>query len=190
MIEILVVMSITSVLAILIFIITSSLNEKARCVVCMGKMRQIGSAIVARGMENNDVVFTRDEVGNSNYREWRDPLSLCQVLENYLSGHEVWMSPGAHKRAAAFKNSYAWTRALNLTNPDPANRPRMDLISKPQNTLLLWNAFNYTLPSIYNVPEGGSNGGPRAASSQYHHRPWMRNKAVNWLYLDLHVETK
>jgi type II secretory pathway pseudopilin PulG len=190
MIEILVVMSITAILSMIIFLLSSSMTDKAKCAVCMGQMRQIGSAMLARGMENQDVLFTRTEVGNSNYREWRDPLSLCQLLQNYLAGDQVWMSPGAHKRARPFKNSYAWTRALNLSNPDPENRPRMSLIEKPHNTLLLWNAFNYTLPSIYNVPEGGSNGGPRAASSQYHHRPWQRKKAVNWLYLDLHVATK
>ena len=177
-------------LAVVIFIITGSVNEKARRVVCMGKMKQIGSAIVARGMENNDIIYTRDEVGNSSYREWRDPLSLCQVLEGYLSGHEVWMSPGAHQRTAKYKNSYAWTRASNMTNPQPDKPAGMRLVDNPNKAPLLWNAFNYTMPSIYNVPEGGTSGGPRSAPKQYHHRPWMRGSAINWLYLDLHVETK
>lgn len=182
--ELLVCLSITSVLAVAIFMISSRALERARRVVDISQMRQINSAILSRAVERNGIAYTRDEVGNSSYRQWDDDLSLCQVLEEYISNEQLWICPNSTKRQQLLGNSYAWSRAKNLTETPIA------ALEKPENTLTLWNAFSYTLPSVRNVPDGGANGGPRVAGKQYQYRPWDRNSAVHWFYLDGHVEMR
>lgn len=180
--EMLVVFVIIAVVALLAFQLTSRSIEKAKFAVDLGQMRQIGSAMIARSVENNDRCYSKDEIGNSMYREWQDPLSLCQVLNEYLPGEAAWIGPAANKRQKNYKNSYAWSVSPNLTTKN------LSQIASPRNTILLWNNFGYTLPSVYNVPEG-STAGPRQAPKQYHHRPWNRGRDVNWFYLDGHAET-
>ena len=180
--EVLVVLTTIAVIALLAFQLISRSMEKARFAVDIGKMRQIGSAMVARSVENNDRCYSKDEIGNSMYREWKDPLSLCQVLSEYLPGETAWVGPAANRRQKSYQNSYAWSVSPNLTTKN------LSQITSPQNTILLWNNFGYTLPSVYNVSEG-STAGPRQAPKQYHHRPWNRGRDVNWYYLDGHVET-
>ncbi len=182
LVEVLVVISIIAVLATFVFIFARRSIEKAKHAVDMEKMRQIGNAMVARSVENNNRCYSKDDVGNSMYREWKDPLSLCQVLCEYLPGEDAWISPAANKRQKNLKNSYAWTVSTNITGK------ALSQIENPQNNILLWNNFGYTLPSVYNVPEG-TTAGPRQAPKQYHHRPWNGGKAANWYYLDGHVET-
>lgn len=179
LVELLVTFCIVTVLACVVFHLSSMLKEKTRRVACMGQMRQIGSAIVARGMENNDRMYTTDEIGKSSYRAWKDPLSLCQVLEDFLPGQPVWVSPGAPKRALKYQNSYAWSRSTNVTEK------RMSELSP--GSVLLWNNHTFILPSVHNVPE--AKGGPKNVSAQLYYYPWKRHSANNWLYLDLHVET-
>lgn len=180
--EVLVVIAIIAVVALMAFHFASRALERAKFAVDLGQMRQIGSAIIARSVENNDRCYSKDEIGNSMYREWKDPLSLCQVLDEYLPGETSWIGPAANKRQKTYQNSYAWSVAANLTTKN------ISQISNSNNTILLWNNFGYTLPSVYNVPEGPT-AGPRQASKQYHYRPWNGGKKVNWFYLDGHVET-
>lgn len=180
--ETLTVLAVIAIVSILGFQMASSSIENAKFAVDIGKMREIGSAMVARSVENNGICYSKDEVGNSMYREWKDPLSLCQVLGEYLPGETAWIGPAANKRQKGYKNSYACSVSPNLTTKN------ISQIASPQNTILLWNNFGYTLPSVYNVPEG-TTAGPRQAPKQYHYRPWKRGKAVNWYYLDGHVET-
>jgi prepilin-type N-terminal cleavage/methylation domain-containing protein/prepilin-type processing-associated H-X9-DG protein len=180
--EVLVAIAMLAVLALLVIHIGRGSIEKARHAVDIGTMRQIGSSIVARSIENGGICYTKDEVGNSMYREWNDPLSLCQVLGEFLPGEESWIGPAATKRHRAYRNSYAWSVSPNVTSK------HLSQIAKPQNTILLWNNFGYTLPSVYNVPEG-TTAGPRLAGKAYHVRPWNRGRSVNWFYLDGHVST-
>lgn len=182
LVEILVVLGIASVLVVVTCLMTAQAKEKARWLTCMGKMRQIGSAMIARGMENNDQMYTKEDLGNSNYREWRDPLSLCQLLKDYLPDENVWISPGANKRLKPYKNSYAWSLSTNIVGK------RMSAVDNPQNTSLLWNNYCYTVPSVYNVSEGTSVG-PKPAGKSFYSYPWNRRKAANWIYMDLHVAT-
>jgi prepilin-type N-terminal cleavage/methylation domain-containing protein len=181
--ELLVLLVIVAVLALLIFQASSQMIERAKHAVDITRMRQIGQAVTARAFDNNGRAYTKDEIGNSMYREWRDPLSLCQVLEDFLPGRDSWISPAATTRQHKFGNSYAWSVSLNLTSKT------LSQIDTPRNTLILWNNFGYTLPSVHGVPEG-STAGPRQAPRQYHYRPWKRGRAVNWYYLDGRIETR
>lgn len=180
--EVLVAVAIIAVIAIIGFGLASRSIERAKFAVDVSKMREIGSSMIARSVENNDRCYSKDEIGNSMYREWKDPLSLCQVIKDFLPGEGAWIGPAANKRQKIYKNSYAWSVSPNLTTKN------LSQIESPRNTILLWNNFGYTLPSVYNVPEG-STAGPRQAAKQYHHRPWNRGSAVNWYYLDGHLET-
>jgi prepilin-type processing-associated H-X9-DG protein len=170
------------VIALVIFQMANRSVQRAKHAVDISKMRQIGSAMIARSVENNDRCYSKEEIGNSMYREWKDPLSLCQVLKDYLPGEEAWISPAANKRQKRYSNSYAWSVSPNLTGKT------LSQIASPRNTILLWNNFAYTLPSVHAVPEG-STAGPRQAPRAYHHRPWNGGRDVNWYFLDGHVET-
>ena len=180
--------SIVLVLVLITIAASSTMMEKARWTVDVGNMRTIGAAMVARGTENNDVLYWRREIGNSSYREYDDRLGLPYLLRDYVWGEKVWMSPGAHKRLEEYKNGYAWTRATELTDYDAetGQPPLMSKIERPHKTPLLWNAFNYTIPSVINVPEGAS-GGPRPGPAAYQYKPWQWRKKKNMLMMDLHV---
>jgi prepilin-type N-terminal cleavage/methylation domain-containing protein len=180
--EVLVIVVIIAVIALFAIHFASRSIERAKFAVDIGKMREIGCAMISRSVENNDRCYSKDEIGNSMYREWKDPLSLCQVLKDYLPGETTWIGPAATKRHKTYKNSYAWSVSPNLTNKN------LSQIESPRNTILLWNNFGYTLPSVYNVPEG-MTAGPRQAPKQYHYRPWNGRTAANWYYLDGHLET-
>ena len=183
MVELLVVTSVTLILGSIIFTVGARFREKTRKVVCIGKMRQIGSAVAARAMENNDIPYTKDEVGNSFYREWRDPLSLCQVLGGYLSGHEVWMSPGAPERLTEFQNTYCWSVSNRITSRE-SNGGFSKL--RPGDSIL-WNNFNLTIPSVFNVPEPSNRAGPRNPGARYRIIPW--SDGVHHLRADLAVRS-
>ncbi len=189
--EVLVVIVIVAVLGLITFSISQRMIEKAKWTVDVSHMHQIRNGVVARAFENNDRAYTKDEIGKSNYREWKDPLSLCQVLKDYV-GETAWLSPAANKRQKKFRNSYAWSTAKDLTSMtltaiDLEKERKRQEKGTSSGTPLLWNAFNYTLPSVYNVPE--ATNGPSAASKQYHHRPWKRGTQINMMYLDGSIRT-
>lgn len=186
----LVVFSVLAVLAVVIYQMGSRAIERARHAVDIGKMRAINSAIIARALENNGIAYTKQETGNSVYREWRDPMSLCQILNNYISGEDAWISPSSTSRHRKYKNSYAWSQGskISFDLDNPTKSYRFDQVTKPQSVITLWNNFGYTLPSGYNRPESNTLG-PKLASKNFHYRPWNRGTAINWFYLDGHVET-
>jgi prepilin-type N-terminal cleavage/methylation domain-containing protein len=188
--EILVVFVIIAVLCAIGFQTSTRSIEKARWVVDLGKMRGINSAMVSRAVENNDIAYTKQETGNSVYREWKDPMSLCQVLQDYITGEDAWLSPSANSRHKTYKNSYAWSQgskiSFDLQNPEKSYR--MSQVENPAGVLTLWNNFGYTLPSGFNRPESNSVG-PKQAPKNYHYRPWNGKSAVNWFYLDGHAKT-
>lgn len=188
--EVIVVISIIAVLALIGFRAGSRTIEKARWVVDIGKMRGINSAMIARSMENNGIAYTKQETGNSVYREWKDPMSLCQVLKDHLPGEDAWLCPTSTSRHKVYKNSYAWSQSpkisYDLDNPEKSFRTSQ--IDDPSTVLTLWNNFGYTLPSGFNRPESNTVG-PKQAPKNFHFRPWNGKTAVNWFYLDGHVKT-
>lgn len=190
LVEIVIVLSVFLILATLIFQMASRAIEKARHAVDIGKMRTINSAIIARALENNGIAYTKQETGNSVYREWDDPMSLCQILSGYLAGEEAWLSPCSTSRHRKYKNSYAWSQASKISYDlnFPEKSYRFNQVENPASVITIWNNFCYTLPSGYNRPESNSVG-PKPSSKNFHYRPWHRGTAVNWFYLDGHVET-
>lgn len=188
--EILVVIAIIAVISFIGFQMASRSIDKAKQVVDIGMMRTINNALLARAGENNDIAYTKQETGNSVYREWKDPMSLCQVLNDYVSGEQAWVGPGSIDRHKKYKNSYAWSQSskisYDLDNPEKSYR--VSQVDNPHNVLTIWNNFGYTLPSGFNRPESNTVG-PKQASKNYHYRPWDNKTAVHWYYLDGHVAT-
>jgi len=183
LVETLVVIAIITVLVFVSFRMLQRARERAAWAVDVGNMRTIGTAIVGRGMENSrGIIYTKADVGNSSYRAFEDPLSLCQVLKDYVSSEAVWRNPAAHRRLKPYRNSYAWSINATLLSTPVAG------LDSPDKKILLWNNFCYTMTSVNNVSEG-STGGPPRASTNYYAYPWNRGKDANWLYLDLHIET-
>lgn len=184
LIELLVAITIIAVLVTIAISGYKAIQMKALCLKDMAQMRKIGHAIMARAGENNGYFYSREEIGNSSYRAYRDRYSLCQVIDPWLQDPSVWMSPRPHPKLEKYGNSYAWSRSTDVTQKPLGNQKNLG------NVLLLWNAHTYTIPSVLNVPESSSNGGPRNAPKQYYFYPWKNGKAINWLYADGHVETR
>lgn len=181
--EILIAIVIVAVLASIISVGAARMRDRARQAVDITKMREIGHSLFARAMARNGVMYLPEEVGFSLYRQWKDPLSLCQILEreDYLSGEDAWIGPGANERHVKYKNSYCW--AIN-----PAITAELNTAEKPQTKMLFWNNYPYTLPSVVNVPE--SPKGPRPANAQYYYKPWVGQTKYHGFFLDGHIELR
>lgn len=187
LLEILIVMVIVAVVAAIAFTVGSRTIEKAKWVSDVSKMRLINNSILARATENNDIAYTKEETGNSVYREWEDPMSLCQILREYMEANGGWLSPSASARHKKFKNSYAWSQAAVISY-DPVKNIRLSS-ENPRSVLTIWNNFGYTLPSGFNRPEANKVG-PTQAPKNFHQKPWNYKKEANYFYLDGHVETR
>lgn len=188
--EILVVLAVVAVLVIIGLSLGSRAIERTKHTADIMKMRQINSSILARATENNGIAYTKQETGNSVYRQWDDPMSLCQVLKDYIS-EDAWVGPGAIARHKKYKNSYAWSQAAKISydSENPGKGYHIDQIDNPGNVVTIWNNFCYTLPSGFNRPESNSVGPKAVTNKAQQFRPWKRKTASNWFYLDGHVET-
>ncbi len=190
--ELMVVALIVLTLAVITITGITRLMDRAKCVVDANKLRGIHRAVVSRATENNDIAFTKEEIGGSPaYREWRDPLSLCQVLHDYLPGEDAWTSPKATKAQIRFKNSYAWSTNYQIAY-DPTSTPsernptpgRYSAIPKP--ILLAFNCYCYTLPAGFNRYQSSAL---QVAPRNRWYRPWNGGKSVNRLWTDGRVES-
>jgi prepilin-type N-terminal cleavage/methylation domain-containing protein len=182
LIELLFALVIIGILASLGFGLFGIIQTKAHHIKDVAQLKEIGVALISRSQDNNGFFYTKNEIGNSSYRAYDDPMSLCQILLPYLDSPETWISPRDHPRTYRFKNSYAWSRANNVTKKSTAANPSLG------NTILLWN--NATFTEV--TPKGrvaGGNGGPANASKEYHVKPWKGGTAQNWLYADGRVMT-
>jgi type II secretory pathway pseudopilin PulG len=192
MVEMIVVISILAVLAIIVITGIARMIDRAKCVVDAGKLRAIHGAVASRALENNDIAYTRDEIGGgAGYRQWDDPLSLCQVLSDYLPGEDAWLSPKPTKSQRRFKNSYAWSVNTQIAFTDTAtptdNNPLPGKFSRiPKPILLAFNSYCYTLPAGFNRYQSSALS---PAPRNYWYRPWNGGKSINRVYTDGHVES-
>ena len=190
LIELLVVIGIVTALLGVALPVLSAAKGKGREVTCLANLRQIGTAYYGYAQDHDNRFPSSDVLGNSNYRAGDDPLGLPVVLTPYLDsehteegkikGGKVWLCPGGRPTLEAYGNNYAWSRADAVTT-----RP-VSGIANIASTLLVWDNFTITLPSVYNVSEP-STGGPRAASVQYRYYAHRRYTKANYLYADGHA---
>ena len=190
LIELLVVLGIVTVLLGVAIPVVSAAKEKGREVTCLANLRQIGTSYYGYAQDHGNYFPNAEALGYSNYRSADDPLGLPVVLAPYLGneytedgktkGGKVWLCPGGRTTLTAYGNNYAWSRSIDVTT-----KP-VSAINNIATTLLVWDNFTITLPSIYNVSEP-STGGPRAASAQYRYYAHRRYTKANYLYADGHA---
>jgi prepilin-type processing-associated H-X9-DG protein len=158
--------------------------DKAREVQCISNLRTIGPAILSFAAERNGYLWTREEIGHSSFRAADDPLGLPQLLKDYLPDQRVWLCPAGRPGLREHANNYAWSRAANITG-----KPLV-AVTRPSSTVLVWDNHTMTLPSVYNVPEVATTGGPRVAPAHFRRFPHGSGKKLGWLYLDGHVQIR
>lgn len=194
LVEVLVVICILVILAVIGFRLGARSLDRTRQVVDLGQLRTLNNALLARGMENNGILYTKQETGNSNYREWRDPMSLCQILIDYIPDEKSWLGPGSIARHRKSMNSYAWSQAEAVRyDTETGTGYRMGMAEeegkKANSPYTIWNNAHFALPSGYNRPDS-LKVGPGSSPKNLHHFPWDNRRKMHWFRMDGSVDLK
>ena len=185
LIELLVVIAIIAILAALLAPVLVRARDAAKRTQCLSNLRQLAFTYHLYNQEYSDRLPTRDMLGNSSYRVVTDPLGLPSYFRPYSTTNKVWLCPAGRKSLHSNGVNYAWSRAQNLVGTAGSDQA----FGKMHATVVVWDNFTYALPSVYGVPEG-SSGGPISVTAVLRYPPHSKNKRVNYLYLDGHVETR
>lgn len=140
-------------------------------------LRAIGMGVLAFSADREGRIWTREEIGFSSFRGVDDPLGVPKLLEEYMDNPRVWINPAGRPSLKEYGNTYAWTRAANVTTQP------LGAVARRASTVLLWDNHTMTLPSVRGVPEPPT-GGPRAAPASFRRFPHRNGKALGWLYSD------
>jgi prepilin-type N-terminal cleavage/methylation domain-containing protein len=182
LIELLVVIAIIAILAALLLPALSSARDKAKKVQCISNMRQLAYVYHLYADDNGNKLPTSEMLGYSSYRIINDPLSLCTFFKTYVpTNNRVWICPSGRPYLTdqGFGVNYAWSRAANLMNGNPTKA-----FDNMMNTVVMWDNFTFTLPSVFGVAESPTSGGPSAVALYLQYKAHDKNKKVNYLYLD------
>jgi prepilin-type N-terminal cleavage/methylation domain-containing protein/prepilin-type processing-associated H-X9-DG protein len=183
LIELLVVIAVIAILASLLLPALARARDRAHTIQCVSNLRQIGIAYRLYAEDNEGRFPTADEMGRSSYRSLSDPLGIPQLLNAYLPTNRIWLCPSGRPNLAQHGVNYAWTRASGLVGTNAS----MDFIDDHSSTVIVWDNFTFTQPSVFGVPE--VTGGPPTASVAFRYYPHAGNTMLNWLFLDGHVIT-
>ena len=195
LVELLVFLAVTGTLAALAFAAYEGVLAKARESANIGNLRSIGVACMALAADRQGYLWSKEMIGWSSYRSYDDPLGLPQILLPYTDGdaRKTWINRAGRPSLFEYGNTYAWSRSENVTG-----KPLAAHAHNGSKTVLVWDNHTMTLPSVYNVPEPPTTGGPRVPSPQSTWRRFPHGKGrgtplggtLGWLYLDGHVEIK
>lgn len=184
LLELLVCIAVIGILASLIGTWMLRALDEGKRVKCVSNLRGIIAGSINWATERNGMLWSKKDLGYSKYRMAQDPLGPPQFLKPYVPV-EMWKCPAGRKILNDYGNHYTWTVATQFeTSPIQA-------ISEPALTLIVWDAFNFVVPSMYNVVDkyrGDDGAGPKTSSDRYY--PHAGNKKANYGYLDGHVETR
>jgi general secretion pathway protein G len=185
LLELLAVVAVVLLLAAILMPAVARSMDTVHTTRCAANMRQLAAVYTLYAADHEKVLPTKAMLGNSSYRTIHDPLGLPSYFASYISKESVWLCPRGRKTLLANGVNYAWSRAQNLVSESGA----AGAYGKPKSTILVWDNFNYALPSVFGVTEATS-GGPNAVTTALYYKPHERRGKVNYLYLDGHVELK
>lgn len=109
-----------------------------------------------------------------------DPLGAPELLKEYVPNKKVWMCPAGRSTLKIFENNYAWTSAGQFDTKPYA------LAGTLTKTVIYWDAYNYSLPSMHGAFEPPA-GGPPSLKVQFQYKPHKGKQHVNWAFADGHV---
>jgi prepilin-type N-terminal cleavage/methylation domain-containing protein len=182
LIELLVVIAIIAILAAILLPALTRARDRAKQVVCMSNLRQLAYMYHLYNLDYNDHLPTAAMLGYSSYRSISDPLSLCYYFSSYAStNNRVWICPaGRPVSADKYGVTYAWSRSQNVTSTANSSAAFNSMMT----TVVVWDNFTYTLPSVFGVPESPTSGGPTAVAAYLRYYPHVYRTKANYLYLD------
>ena len=182
LIELLVVIAIIAILAAMLLPALAKAKDRARKIQCVSNLKQIAYAYHLYNDDNNSHLPTPDMLGKSSYRLAWDPMSLCAYFNTYIStNNKVWLCPAGRPLLATNNVNYAWSRAANVMGNSS------EAFLKMSQTVVMWDNFSLTLPSVYNIPE--VTGGPPTTSAALRFYAHSNKKKIHYLYLDGHTLT-
>lgn len=181
LIELLAALVVTAILIGVGFSSYRGLVDKAKQTRCAGNLRTIIGGTLLWIADNDGKLWSGEQAGNSVYRMIDDPLGIPYLLREYVP-RKAWLCPAGRSTLTRFGNNYVWTSA-NFNDGYILSR------EKPRNVILFWDAYDYSLPSMYDVAEPVGNGRyPQNLKSQRtHYRPHKNRTVNNWAAADGHV---
>lgn len=178
--ELLVALGVTVTLLGIGFTSYRKLIDRAKETQCVGNLRTILSGTLTWIADNNGKLWSADQVGNSVFRMVDDPLGMPYLLQDYVP-KKAWLCPAGRSNLTQFGNNYVWTSASFKDGNILTN-------GTPRLVVLYWDAYDYSLPSMYNAPEPTGDGRfPKALNSKLHQRPHRSRTVCNWACADGHI---
>lgn len=181
LVELVVVASVVLVLGASLYGGFTKWQDQARNVQCIANLRSLATGALNWASERNGRLWTREQLGYSYYRQKGDPYGLPEILKDYVPNERVWWCPAGRPATKIFGNSYVMNAAKALEEESIYTM-------NTKRTLLFWDNYIYTLPSVFNrVDSQAPLMGPKSPGTRYQRKPHAGLASVNWVFLDGHV---
>ncbi len=179
--ELCIVIAIAAILVSIGVVAYGKAVDSARRAHCVGNLRTIAAGALYFAQDREGKLWTRDEVGFSAYRGVEDSLGLPQLLKEYVPDLKVWWCRAGRSTLQEYGNAYRWSVSESISNTSIFSQGTVI------KTVIIWDNYAFTRPSIKDVRDGGTSTGPPAASARYHRMPHQGLSMCNWAFLDGHV---
>jgi prepilin-type N-terminal cleavage/methylation domain-containing protein/prepilin-type processing-associated H-X9-DG protein len=199
LIELLVVIAIIAILAAILFPVFAKARETAKRAVCLGQMKQVGTALKMYQDEWNGsfpTVSFPDPVGPWQFCAW------VRMIIPYTKSRNIFSCPGAFKpqlagvpsiKMALSYNEYIYRADENFSTDSTIVRPKCTLLLADGRFNKLvhdWQdgwAPDSTLPAPFNIPSGMSRVKYADSLGKDNTDRAVRHDGSNVLFCDLHA---